>query len=213
MTFNGRRAMKIRMIFGAVVTLSLAACGPNGRTSEPADTPPMINKSASVVQKAATPTRELPWYEARPESVKTLKQALAEERTFLSYHYVSDVRVKWPNGNPYWHGHNADPKTCEALKSVGMSCDYNTRTTLTDFLVVNGKNLFPAEGGTNPHYTAKDRENEVKSAAYDGHPPMINNAYIGAAVQNPMLAKAVLRNAALFHNGDLTAEDVRHRWR
>ena len=165
------------------------------------------------VSSAALAAQPLPWYEAHPAAVKTLKQAIAEEHEFLADHYdVNNKLVKWPHGNPYWHGHNADAKTCAALKSVGLTCDYNTRSTLTDFLTVNDKGLFPAAGGTNPWYTATDRAEEIKSHAKYGTWVGIDNAFIGQPRQNAMLASAVHRNASLFHHGDLTAADVRAKW-
>ena len=75
---------------------------------------------------------------------------------------------------------------CSLYEEVGLACDYNTRRTLSMFLTIYGNGLFPTLGKTNP--------------------------YIGTAKQNEMLLFSVRRNARLFKNGDLAAEDIKH-WR
>ena len=143
---------------------------------------------------------QLAWYEMQ-EKPKSLNGVLIAERT--GRNEVSS----------YWKGHFADPKTCAVLKSAKLTCDYNTRMTLSTFLTVNGKGLFPASGGTNPYYSAADRAQELEIHADHGWPMPIDEAFIGHPPQNQMLAAAVRRNLRLFQDGDLTAEEVRTRWR
>jgi len=135
-----------------------------------------------------------PWYE-RGLNPKSLKEAIEAEKSFLGA------------SNPFWKGHPANPATCNALKDVGLTCDYNTRVTLSTFLTVNGKGLFPAMGKTNP-YVFDDN-----GKLWEDRSDRPDDVYIGAAVQNPMLAAAVRKNANLFKNGDITADDVQNRWR
>jgi hypothetical protein len=129
----------------------------------------------------------------------TLKAAIAAEKELLGA------------DNRFWKPVNAQglQKVCSAFKAVQLSCDYNTRVVVSMFLAVNGKGLFPAAGGTNPYYTAAEREREVKMGT-DTSP---DDAFIGHPPQNDMLAAAVLKNAKLFQNGDLTAEAVKNSWR
>ncbi len=147
----------------------------------------LIGLALCVLASSAFAADQKPWYE-QPNKPATLKAALAADRAFLGA------------GNPGYRMHG-DPKLCAALASVKLACDYNTRTTLTMFLTVNGKDMFPAEGGTNPYYTQHDPK--------DAYP---DDAYIGQPVQNTLLRKAVLRNAGLFKNGNLTAASAT-KWR
>ena len=98
---------------------------------------------------------------------------------------------------------------CAALKSVRLPCDYNTRSDLTMFLAFYGKGLFPAAGGTNPYCTVAHHA-DMKARGLETAP---ENCFIGRPIQNKMLAEAVRRNAKLFRNGDLTADDVKKRWK
>ena len=129
-----------------------------------------------------------PWY-VQAEKPKTLQAALVAEKGFLGADNVG-YRMK------------GSRQVCTALRRVKLSCDYNTRITLSMFLTVNGKGLFPASGGTNPYYT--------KYGPSDSYP---DDGFVGQSIQNNMLATAVRRNVKLFHNGDLTAEAVRNSWK
>ena len=137
-----------------------------------------------------------PWYRVRPIQVTTLRQALAAERTYM--------RERNPQGHQWGLNHVADAETCAALDSVGLACDYNTRITLSQFLTVNGKGLFPPSRRTNP-YCDYASDTDERGQPID--------CFIGHGRQNGILRAAVLRNQSLFHDGDLTAADVRARWR
>ena len=128
-----------------------------------------------------------PWYMKAPKPIN-LKAALAEEKRFLGEKNV---------------GYNMKlaPQLCASFEAVGLSCDYNTRGTLSMFLTVYGKSLFPASGGTNPYVRVRDSWPDARP----------DDVFIGTAQQNKMLSTAVTRNAGLFRNGNLTAEDVK-RW-
>lgn len=132
------------------------------------------------------------WYHrdyAKPRPT-TLKAALASTRRFLGY------------GNVGWKM-QGDANVCAALKEVGVACDYNTRGDLTMFLAVNGKALFPWQGKTNPWVTD---DTLIKLGFPD-------DVFVGRPAQNKEIAAAVRRNAKLFKNGDLTADDVKTKWR
>jgi hypothetical protein len=103
-------------------------------------------------------------------------------------------------------------KVCEAMRSVGLSdCSYNSRVVLVDFLYLNGKVLFPCEGNTNPYFNNNLPTSNVGhcSRRLAGE---VNNLFIGQAVQNDMLAKAIIANRRLFKNGDLTAAKAK-QWK
>lgn len=104
-----------------------------------------------------------------------------------------------PSGYQWGQNHQADAETCVALASVGVACDYNARIAFSMFLTVNGKGLFPYSGRTNPYC----------GPHAPGEP---DDCFIGHGRQNAMLREAVLRNASLFSDGDLTAEEVRSAW-
>lgn len=129
-----------------------------------------------------------PWYMKDPKPA-TLKAALAESKNFLGA------------DNP-GYGMKGDRKMCAVLRTVGLPCDYNTRGTLSLFLTVNGRAIFPVAGGTNPYWTVR-RDND----------PFPDDAFVGEAKQNAMLADAIKRNRHLFKGGDLTAEAVQNHWR
>lgn len=129
-----------------------------------------------------------PWYqqETMPQD---LRSALADDLRFLGEDNVG-------------YRMHAGGELCEALTLVEVSCDYNSRMTLSIFLAVNGKGMFPASGGTNPYVDASRAEEE-------GRP---SDVYIGRPIQNRMLQEAILRNQHLFRDGNLTAEDVQTSW-
>jgi|CXWL01.1.fsa_nt_gi hypothetical protein len=129
-----------------------------------------------------------PWYE-KAQKPLTLKAALADERRFLG-----EKNVGYSMGG--------DKEVCAVLKKVEVPCDYNSRGTLSMFLTVNGKGLFPASGGTNPYFNKHEPFEEGLPDDY----------FIGQPVQNRMLREAVVRNADLFKNG-LTAQEVKLSWR
>jgi hypothetical protein len=119
----------------------------------------------------------LPW-ECRDPVAKTFSAALAADLDFRG----SDT----PGQNM-----GADNPACKPLKEVGITCNYNVRYMLVDFLAVYGKVLFP------------------RPADDSGWP---NNYYIGEGYQNTKLLQAIRRNIALFKDGDLTAEEVANNW-
>jgi len=83
---------------------------------------------------------------------------------------------------------------CKALIKAGLAtCDYNVRITLVGFLTMYGVDLFPSN-----------------DTSYESGPG--STAYSGTADQNAVLIDAVRRNAKLFADGDLTAEEV-SMWR
>ena len=129
-----------------------------------------------------------PWYEKDPKPA-TLRAAFAEDMRFLGADNPGYRMV-------------AGGALCEALRKVKLPCDYNARSSLSMFLAVNGKGLFPAAGGTNPYH------NPPKAGD-----PRPDDGYIGRSVQNKMMLEALRRNAHLFKNGDLTASAVKTRWR
>ena len=133
------------------------------------------------------------WYMRDPKPT-TLSEALAVEKVFLGN---DNSGYRMP----------ANAETCSLFKKVGLPCDYNTRCTVSMFLTVNGKGLFPAKGKTNPYVF--DDKGEVWPSSHNEP----DDVYIGTATQGKILIDAVRRNAALFKNGDLTAEDVRTKWR
>lgn len=134
------------------------------------------------------------WYEKGYDGPvpTTLLAAIAAKKDFLGA------------SNPYWKPVTAPGlrKVCAALKAVKLTCDYNTRITVSMFLTVNGKGLFPASGGTNPYFTERSADDVFPDDGFIGHPP-----------QNDMLAAAILKNVKLFKNDDLTAEAVQKFWR
>jgi len=87
----------------------------------------------------------------------------------------------------------ADNPACRPLLSAGLSdCNYNVRGVLVGFLAMYGVDLFP--------WTYDDRMGPA------------DTAYSGKGDENEMLIAAVKRNADLFADGDLTAEEVQ-QWR
>ncbi len=128
-----------------------------------------------------------PWYLDHPHQVTTLQQAIADERAYMR------------SANPSGGHRQADAETCAALASVGVACDYSARIAFSMFLTVNGKGLFPYSGRTNPYCGPHT----------SGEP---DDCFIGHGRQNAMLREAVLRNASLFSDGELTAEEVRSAW-
>lgn len=117
------------------------------------------------------------WYDIDPLPA-TLKAALVASKEFHGDRVLVSMKSM--------------PATyCEPFASVKLACDYDTRITLSRFLSVNGKGLFPSQ----------HKEERV------------NDAFIGLPAQNEMLRAAVVRNLKLFKNGDLTAEDVRKNWK
>jgi len=158
-----------------------------------------LKAHTAAIEAETLAMRKEVWYDAlyaKPRPT-TFRAALAAEKEFLA-------------GNPYWKEVNAPGlvKVCKALHDVQVACDYNTRGTITMFLAFYGKSLFPAAGGTNPYFTAADREREL--ARGDADP---DNVFIGHPPQNDMLAAAVRKNAALFKNGDISAETVKKFWK
>lgn len=164
-----------------------------------AQTAPMQLKSAAEYSAEIKAMREKIWYDptytkSRPT---TLKAVIAADKDFRGA------------DNPFWKEATGAPglkEVCVALHSVQVACDYNTRSLLSMFLTVNGKGLFPAAGGTNPYFTAVDRE---KGSVLADHP---DDGFIGQPVQNKMLADAVRRNTRLFKSGDLSVEALKN-WR
>jgi hypothetical protein len=139
------------------------------------------------------------WYEgySTPKPA-TLRQAIQADREFLGA------------SNPYWK-EVVSPglkEICAAMHTVRLTCDYNTRVTLSLFLSVNKKGLFPAAGGTNPYYT--EHEREIHKTVLKVEWP--DDGFIGHPPQNQMLAAAVRKNTHLFKDGDLTADAVK-RWK
>ncbi|HEY0010813.1 MAG TPA: hypothetical protein VGB97_02765 [Candidatus Paceibacterota bacterium] len=128
-----------------------------------------------------------PWYDQ--EKLPTdFNGVMADERRF---HGAGDKSFR----------HMADAQTCAAMRSVGLSCDYITRSALAMFLAMNGKDPVPPSGKTNPY--CADNPTDT--------PP--HNCFIGRPAQNKLLREGVRRNARLFRDGNLTAEDVRTKWR
>lgn len=152
----------------------------------------VISLFFAAISGASADDRAKVWYEKGYDKAvpTTFKTAIAVDKAFLG------------EDNPYWKGHGGGAKVCAALKAVQISCDYNTRSGLSMFLAFNGKALFPAAGGTNP-YVKEYRADEV----------FPDDGFIGQPKQNEMLAQAVIRNAKLFKNGDITAEAVKKQWR
>lgn len=137
-----------------------------------------------------------PWYEL-PTNIRptTLKAAIAADKDFLGANH------------PGWkHVANAPglKNICAALSVVHLTCDYNTRVTVSLFLTVNGKGLFPASGGTNPYCTPADRTIE-KRIGFD----LPDDCFIGHPPQNDMLAAAIWRNIQLFKEGDLMVDTLK----
>ncbi len=126
---------------------------------------------------------DVPWYQQTTKPT-TLKAVLAADQKRLC-----------PNNLGFKM--SGDAQTCEALNDVQLACDYITRGTLSLFLTVNGKGLFPAKGGTNPY------SKEVIPGLPDDH-------YIGQMIQNQMLRAAIKRNSNLFKNGDLTVAALKN---
>ena len=93
-------------------------------------------------------------------------------------------------------------KVCSVLEKVGTDCLYNHRFEFVEFLAYNGTLLFPASGGTNIYDTEYTQHNKEM-----GFP---DNAYIGTGQQNKMLEAAILRNMALFKDGEFTIDDAKH---
>ncbi len=133
--------------------------------------------SISAVASAAEP-----WYQ-KDQKPTTLKSVFAEDANFLG------------DTNPGYLMMGS-AKLCATLWNVKVPCDYNSRFGLSMFLTVNGKGLFPASSGTNPHYTE----------AIPGRP---DDGFIGTAKQNAMLRAAVAKNALLFKDGDLTVDALK----
>lgn len=132
------------------------------------------------------------WYEW-PANIRptTLKAAIMAEKDFLGTDH--------PDWKPIANAPGLK-NVCAALNAVHLTCDYNTRGTISMFLTVNGKGLFPASGGTNPYH----------AKYYAMYPDLPDDGFIGTAEQNKMLCNAVLRNAKLFKDGDLRIDDLKH---
>lgn len=82
---------------------------------------------------------------------------------------------------------------CEALRNAGFpECNFNVRGTLVQFLALYGVDLFPWEG--------------------DPWPWPGGTSYSGKAEENLELAQQIDRNAALFADGELAADEVQN-WR
>lgn len=128
------------------------------------------------------------WYKS-DEMPLSIKAALAADKEFLG-------------ANNPGYSMKANARLCAPLRTVAYPCDYNSRATLSMFLTVHGKGLFPAAAGTSPRY-----------AVYDPGSGFPDDSYDGTKEQNEMLRRAVLRNAVLFKNGDLSAQDVKQHWR
>ncbi|MEI6479387.1 MAG: hypothetical protein WCO21_00965 [bacterium] len=137
---------------------------------------------------SATEAKE-PWYRGKNPPV-TFSAALSADREFLGVNHRG------------WRMRASNAMLCGAMESVGLPCDFNTRFSLSLFLTVNGKGLFPASGRTNPYFSE-----------YRSSDPLPNDGYIGLPRQNEILAAAIRRNAHLFKNGDLSAKAVRSDWR
>lgn len=134
------------------------------------------------------------WYEKGFEGTvpTTLKVAIEADRAYLGVYSTFWKPVYGPGTK----------KVCNALKAVGVTYDYNTRYAITTFLAFYGKSVFPASGGTNSCCTEADPNSK-----------MPDNVFSGTLHQNNLLAASIKRNAALFKEGDLTADDVKNRWR
>ncbi len=86
-----------------------------------------------------------------------------------------------------------DNPACVSLLRVGFpTCSFNVRLILVQFLSLYGVDLFPAEN-------------------VDFFSPS-PTSYSGKAEENSVLIIAIERNAHLFTDGDLTAEEVQ-QWR
>jgi hypothetical protein len=171
---------EIRAIAGVNDTLPLRGEKLSGSIS------PSVEKSDKPVGSVPqAPPREqrdntnAPWF-AGGSTPSTFKAALAAQRELTG---LSDRG---------WQVPHRVQGICAAMRSVELSCDFNTRVTLSRFLAINGKGLFPANGGDR-RCTEQD--------CFVGHP-----------TQNGRLSDAVQRNAKLFEGGDLTAEAVQQEW-
>jgi len=147
----------------------------------------IVVASSPASAQVLKPAGDNPWY-MNGERPATLSEALSKEKEYLG------------EDNP---GYTvlAGVSICDAFVEVGLSCDYNTRLTLSNFLTACEKGLFPATARTNPFCSPND-----------SYVKQFDDCYIGTAQQNLMLLDAIRRNAGLFKNGDLTAEDVRAKW-
>jgi hypothetical protein len=166
--------------------------------------------ASGPAQQAIAPPVALPitsdtwakaWYErGYPKPVPTtLKAALA-------------ISKEQSPGNRFWEPVTNAPglrEICAALNAINISCDYNTRYEVSQFLAFYGKGLFPAAGGTNPYCTTESRERRVR----DGTDNRPDDCFIGRPQQNKMLADAIRKNRALFKNGDISVEAVRKSWK
>lgn len=172
----------MRTIIATVFALMLAFVGA-------AQAQPM--KSADEIRAETKAMLANVWYskEYKGNPITSMREALSQSMSFHGPDHVG-----WTK--------NGDGEVCKALKGVKLGCDYNTRYTLSMFLTVNGKGLFPAAGNTNPYFTKFEPE-------YMDH----DDGFIGRLVQNKMLADAIRRNTNLFKGGDLSADDVKKRWR
>jgi hypothetical protein len=150
--------------------------------------------STAQAQTAAIAAESKSWYDkgyAKPVPT-TLKAALAADKELSA-------------DSPHWKpkpGASGLREICAALNAVKLSCDYNTRYAISQFLTFYGKGLFPAAAGTNPYCTPEpEREGRL------------NDCFIGRPQQNEMLARAIRNNRHLFKDGDISAEAVRRDWK
>jgi hypothetical protein len=92
-----------------------------------------------------------------------------------------------------WIEYDPDLEICMALKSASVDrCSRNVLKTLSMFLAINGKGIFPPTKDTNP---------------YDG--------FVGGPKhpeQVALLAQAIRVNRSRFFYGDLYAESVSKNW-
>lgn len=178
--------------------ISLAACDPVMEHASNASENETIlveesEGSATMALKGSDSQALKTWYEKKPLP-QDLKAALALDREFVGPDNIGFTM-------------KGDINTCKAFASVKLPCDYNTRSTFSKFLAVNGKGVLPASGKTNPYV------NDLIETGSPEYPRETDDVFIGRPEQNAILAAAVRKNQSLFKGGNLTAADVKARWR
>jgi len=88
---------------------------------------------------------------------------------------------------------------CDVMKSSGLGCTYNDRGDLVQYLFAQGVDLFPCEGGSNPYTRDMCGKMDINKKNDGFH------NFVGRPIQNKMLKESIVKNRALFRNGDLTA--------
>jgi hypothetical protein len=150
----------------ALTEASPQAVMPVKETLRPGDTPKQIASQTPVM------ARKPAWYEKG--NVSTFFEALDAEKELLPWKDNSD-----------WQGYIIDIDSCAPLMRV---CSLNVLKTLSMFLTINGKGMFPP----------------TKDNPVDG--------FVGNPDQIARLVEALTVNRGLFNWGDISAEKIRNLW-